>query len=124
MLETLPLPDETATTLPWPRGRQVHGVFCDKRGRWLLSVTDNGSGMPIGKNLGKNLGRPGLGTGIVEAQSKQLDATVTVLDANPGTRVEVRHTPALKEQSSGSKAVRNWLVSAETSTWAHTLASN
>ena len=54
---------------------------------WLLSVSDNGTGMPVGKKLGK----PGLGTGIIEALSKQLDASVTVVDANPGTRVEVRH---------------------------------
>jgi len=43
--------------------------------------------MPVGKKRGK----PGLGTGIVEALSKQLAARVTVIDANPGTRVEVRH---------------------------------
>jgi two-component sensor histidine kinase len=43
--------------------------------------------MPVGKKLAK----PGLGTGIVEALSKQLEASVTVLEANPGTRVEVRH---------------------------------
>ncbi len=49
-------------------------------------MSDNGTGMPVGKKLGK----PGLGTGIVEALSKQLDATVTVVSANPGTRVEVR----------------------------------
>lgn len=61
--------------------------FAANEGAWLLSVSDNGAGMPVGKNRGK----PGLGTGIVEALSKQLEASVTVLDANPGTRVEVRH---------------------------------
>jgi two-component sensor histidine kinase len=54
---------------------------------WLLSVADNGSGMPVGKKRGK----PGLGTGIVEALSNQLDASVTVLDTKPGTSVEIRH---------------------------------
>ena len=54
---------------------------------WLLSVSDNGVGMPVGRKQWKT----GLGTGIVEALSKQLDASVTVLDAKPGTRVEVRH---------------------------------
>ena len=54
---------------------------------WLLSVSDNGVGMPIGEKSAK----PGLGTGIVDALSKQLDATVTVRQANPGTRVEIRH---------------------------------
>jgi two-component sensor histidine kinase len=61
--------------------------FASDAGAWLLSVSDNGAGMPVGKKLGK----PGLGTGIVEALSKQLEASVTVLDAAPGTRVEVRH---------------------------------
>ncbi|MGI8610862.1 MAG: sensor histidine kinase [Sphingomicrobium sp.] len=62
-------------------------VFVEDEGAWLLSVSDNGTGMPVGRKRGK----PGLGTGIVEALSKQLDASVTVLGANPGTRVEVRH---------------------------------
>jgi two-component sensor histidine kinase len=38
--------------------------------------------------------KAGLGTGIVQALSKQLDASVTVLDANPGTLVEIRHDPS------------------------------
>jgi two-component sensor histidine kinase len=46
--------------------------------------------MPVKKKQAK----AGLGTGIVEALAKQLDATVTVLDAKPGTRVEVRHRRA------------------------------
>ena len=67
-------------------GGKIVVSFADEGGAWLLSVSDNGSGMPASKERGK----PGLGTGLVEALSKQLDATVTVLDANPGTRVEVR----------------------------------
>ena len=68
-------------------GGRITLTFSTDGGAWLLSVSDNGSGMPVGTKRGK----PGLGTGIVEALSKQLDATVTVLDADPGTRVEVRH---------------------------------
>ena len=64
--------------------------FAEDEGAWLLSVSDNGAGMPAGDKRGK----PGLGTGIVEALAKQLDASVTVFDANPGTRVEVRHGQA------------------------------
>ena len=67
-------------------GGKIIVSFASDGGAWLLSVADNGTGMPVGKKRGK----PGLGTGIVEALSKQLDATVTVIDANPGTRVEVR----------------------------------
>jgi two-component sensor histidine kinase len=71
-------------------GGKITVSFEAEDGAWLLSVSDNGAGMPVGKKRGK----PGLGTGIVEALAKQLDATVTVLDAKPGTRVEVRHSRA------------------------------
>ena len=73
-------PDQTAD------GRITVSFASDGEG-WLLAVSDNGAGMPVGKKRGK----PGLGTGIVDALSKQLDANVTLRDANPGTRVEVRH---------------------------------
>ncbi len=68
-------------------GRKVIVSFDADEGAWLLSVSDNGTGMPVGTKRGK----PGLGTGIVDALSKQLGATVTMFDARPGTRVEVRH---------------------------------
>ena len=73
-------PDQTV-------GGKITVSFAADEGSWLLFVSDNGAGIPAGKNRGK----PGLGTGIVEALSKQLEASVTVLEANPGTRVEVRH---------------------------------
>jgi two-component sensor histidine kinase len=68
-------------------GGKIIVSFAADGGGWVLSVSDNGAGMPVGKKRGA----PGLGTGIVEALSKQLDASVTVLEASPGTRVEVRH---------------------------------
>jgi len=71
-------------------GGKITVSLTEDEGAWLLSVSDNGSGMPGGEKGGK----PGLGTGIVEALSKQLDATVTVVNANPGTRVEVRRGQA------------------------------
>ena len=67
-------------------GRITVSFAADDSG-WLLSVSDNGAGMPVGEEQGK----PGLGTGIVEALSRQLAASVTVSDLNPGTRVEIRH---------------------------------
>jgi two-component sensor histidine kinase len=54
---------------------------------WSLSVGDNGVGMPKGKQAPK----PGLGTGIVEALSKQLNAEITVTDAHPGTLISIAH---------------------------------
>lgn len=38
---------------------------------------------------GEGQGKPGLGTGIVDALAKQLGATVAVTDSNPGTKVSV-----------------------------------
>ena len=76
-------PDQTV-------GGKITVSFAADDGAWLLSVSDNGTGMPVGKKRAK----AGLGTGIVEALSRQLDASVTVVDPNPGTRVEVRHDRA------------------------------
>ncbi len=55
---------------------------------WTLSVTDNGVGMPAEAARAK----PGLGTNIVQALTKQLQAVIKVTDANPGTAVSVAHT--------------------------------
>jgi two-component sensor histidine kinase len=54
---------------------------------WTLSVGDNGLGMPGIDGTPKS----GLGTGIVDALSNQLDATVSVADAHPGTLVSIVH---------------------------------
>jgi two-component system, sensor histidine kinase PdtaS len=70
----------------FPHGRIIVSFAADG-GAWLLSVSDDGVGMLRGENGAK----PGLGTGIVDALSKQLDASVTVRQTNPGTRVEIRH---------------------------------
>lgn len=50
-----------------------------------LTVADDGAGMAAGKGQGK----PGLGTGIVDALAKQLGATVETTDNDPGTKVSV-----------------------------------
>jgi two-component sensor histidine kinase len=53
---------------------------------WELTVGDNGNGMNAEADA-----QPGLGTGIVEALARQLDATVAVTDQGPGTKVSVTH---------------------------------
>lgn len=54
---------------------------------WTLTVGDDGVGRPEKPVLG-------LGTGIVEALAKQLDARVEIQDAHPGTLVSVIHDGA------------------------------
>ncbi len=51
---------------------------------WTLSVGDDGVGVPQDA-------QPGLGTGIVEALAKQLQADLSITPANPGTEVSVVH---------------------------------
>ncbi len=54
---------------------------------WTLSVTDDGVGISVEPGSAK----AGLGTGIVEALTRQLGATISVAGANPGTRVSIVH---------------------------------
>jgi two-component sensor histidine kinase len=55
---------------------------------WKLSVCDNGIGKPGGAFAN---GNSGLGTGIVKALSKQLDAQVETLAGLEGTTVSITH---------------------------------
>lgn len=54
---------------------------------WTLIIADDGIGMPENADDRK----PGLGTGIVEALAAQLQATVTITDQLPGTKVTIAH---------------------------------
>ena len=56
-------------------------------GDWALTVCDDGVGMPKDPENSK----PGLGTSIVEALARQLEAAITVTNARPGTHVSVEH---------------------------------
>ena len=56
---------------------------------WRLTVSDNGIGRPAGQMDKVN---PGLGTAIVEALAKQLDARVEVFMDPHGTTVSITHT--------------------------------
>ncbi|HLZ85175.1 MAG TPA: histidine kinase dimerization/phosphoacceptor domain -containing protein [Caulobacteraceae bacterium] len=54
---------------------------------WTLTVTDDGVGMPANLESAK----PGLGTTIVEALAKQLNAQIEITASSPGTSVCVVH---------------------------------
>ena len=55
---------------------------------WQLAVADNGSGKPDGVFAQP---KTGLGTGVVNALAKQLDAQVVTLSDASGTKVSVTH---------------------------------
>jgi two-component sensor histidine kinase len=55
---------------------------------WKLSITDNGIGNPVGVFAQP---KTGLGTGIVNALAKQLNAKVETLSGPHGTSVSVTH---------------------------------
>jgi two-component sensor histidine kinase len=55
---------------------------------WQLAVSDNGSGKPDGVFAQP---KTGLGTGVVKALAKQLDAQVVTLSGASGTKVSVTH---------------------------------
>lgn len=63
-------------------GYQAHGP------NWTLSIADDGVGMP--KDAASAM--PGLGTSIVEALARQLQARVQVVGGHPGTTVSIIHT--------------------------------
>jgi two-component system, sensor histidine kinase PdtaS len=72
---------------PGGRAGRITVDYQSRGPNWALSVGDNGIGMPAGPRQAK----PGLGTSIVEALARQLNARVHVADAKPGTAVSVVH---------------------------------
>jgi two-component sensor histidine kinase len=73
---------------PGQRGGIIIVTYKADGQNWTLSVTDNGVGMPTDSAPAK----PGLGTNIVEALAKRLDAEVQVTSANPGTSIKIVHS--------------------------------
>jgi two-component system, sensor histidine kinase PdtaS len=67
---------------------------------WALSVSDNGIGMSEYEGGAK----AGLGTSIVLALARQLQAQIHVANAKPGTSVSMIHTQSAAEES-GAKII-------------------
>ncbi|CAN5385094.1 histidine kinase dimerization/phosphoacceptor domain -containing protein [soil metagenome] len=62
---------------------------------WILTVCDDGVGMPDDPRVAK----PGLGTGIIHALVNQLGAVVSTTNAKPGLRVSIVCAPQSATQS-------------------------
>lgn len=69
---------------------------------WILCVCDDGVGMPADATLI----RAGLGTSIVQALARQLQAVVHVAAIHPGTKVSIEHTqsPLWRTTREGSRS--------------------
>lgn len=83
----------------FPEGRAGH-IAVDYRARgadWTLSVNDDGVGISTNPDIAK----AGLGTSIVEALARQLDARVQLASKPSGTKVSIVHTyiPAIVGQT-------------------------
>jgi len=76
---------------PEGRGGDIIVHYQSNAPDWMLSVSDNGIGMP--KDAADL--KTGLGTSIVEALAKHLEAKVHLADACPGARVSILHEAAL-----------------------------
>ena len=85
---------------PGQRGGKITVGFHAHGQGWTLSVADDGVGMPKGEGVVK----PGLGTSIVEALARQLQADVKLADANPGTCVSIVHAgPSPADDAAGDE---------------------
>lgn len=77
-----------------PQGKIM--VSYESQGRdWTMMVVDDGIGMPVGQETPK----AGLGTGIVEALTKNLQGKLDVSNAEPGTAVTVSHQGDAEDQA-------------------------
>jgi two-component sensor histidine kinase len=73
---------------PGDRAGKIDVNYRSRGPNWTLTVSDDGVGMP-GDAANAT---PGLGSSIVQALTKQLQAHIKVANANPGTMVSIAHT--------------------------------
>lgn len=72
---------------PRDRSGKIVVDYRSENSKWSMSVSDDG----VGVSADPKFSKPGLGTGIVDAMAKQLDATFTTVAGNPGTKVSITH---------------------------------
>jgi two-component sensor histidine kinase len=83
---------------PGDRNGKIKVDYRSHGPNWTLSVTDNGVGLAADAASIK----AGLGTSIVQALTRQLQAVIGVADANPGTAVTIAHTQIAAVRSAGA----------------------
>jgi two-component system, sensor histidine kinase PdtaS len=81
---------------PDARSGRIEVGYAATGSDWRLTVSDDGIGMPPASAPAKG----GLGTSIVEALARQLQARIDVTAAHPGTRVSLTNTaPHISEDA-------------------------
>jgi two-component sensor histidine kinase len=80
---------------PNDRSGKIKVDYNSRGPNWTLSVSDTGIG--IAKDTTNS--KPGLGTNIVQALANQLQATINISEAHPGTMVCVAHAELAVVQS-------------------------
>ena len=83
---------------PGHRAGKIVVEYGSQGPNWTMSVRDNGIGMPADMENSK----PGLGTNIVEALAKRLEAEVQITSANPGTLVSIAHVQDIDTHAAAS----------------------
>ena len=88
---------------PGDRKGKILVDYHSRGANWTLIVGDDGVGMPEEPSSAK----AGLGTSIVQALAAQLGGQVSVVNANPGTKVSIVHTyvPVLAGQAPVGRAI-------------------
>lgn len=86
---------------PDERGGSILVDYSSSGSNWMLSIRDDGVGIASG-DLAP---RSGLGTGIVEALARNLDARVELLDVPSRTHVRIGHTDGSDPQTAGAAAL-------------------
>jgi two-component sensor histidine kinase len=75
---------------PDEAGGKIIVSYQTQGGGWSLGVMDDGVGMPAGTS-GNPGAVAGLGTSIIEALARLLEAGTVIADAHPGTNVSIVH---------------------------------
>ena len=70
---------------------------------WKLTISDNGIGKP---DVSANNTKPGLGTSLVKALTRQLDAVVDVVSDSSGTAITITHATFKSQPLKAAKIMR------------------
>jgi two-component sensor histidine kinase len=92
---------------PGNRSGKILVGYLSNGPNWTLSVSDNGVGMPVPT---VPPAKAGLGSSIIEALAKQLNAKVQVANASPGTKVSLVHAQVFAIENDAAETSKGQAV--------------